>query len=458
MQEQELFQNYELKGWEPSPRIYKIFGASALASLLSLFVVGQTQLLTTKGCDSPFVGKVCSVLDTLYVGGTALSTDAGMVSKEYEPNELADADITFINVDEQFKYPEGYFALSNPELANPALNPNDPMAIPGGNYIPDATGTFPGIPNPTIGGSNDLLSKVPELPKENPNAVIGNLPSSPYSVGSNRTLPKYKAPRNRPIKKAPALNNTSPDALPKLDTEQTADKNPTVDPKETADQTPLKNEPVKDFEINKKPLKDYAANLKAKYDKKEVDLTQPFNVVAVGVIDKDGKLDTKTIDPKTKRPVSGFVKAEGNEQMVEVAKQAIEAVGNSGWLGYLHMLGVDKINFTVIQDNENLKVVITSDQPTPQRAETIKNGLNGFIEGALMFDRSNIKKLGDDERLLLQSAKVTFSGKQFVLDFAMPKQKAQEMITRKLNEPPTPEEKKPNSAAQASENNKTAVK
>jgi hypothetical protein len=144
--------------------------------------------------------------------------------------------------------------------------------------------------------------------------------------------------------------------------------------------------------------------------------------------------------------------------MVEVAKQAIEAVGNSGWLGYLHMLGVDKINFTVIQDNENLKVVITSDQPTPQRAETIKNGLNGFIEGALMFDRSNIKKLGDDERLLLQSAKVTFSGKQFVLDFAMPKQKAQEMITRKLNEPPTPEEKKPNSAAQASENNKTAVK
>src|SRR5688572_23821506 len=119
MQEQELFQSYEIKSWDFNPHIYKIIGISAVLNILALFIVGETNLLTRKGCESPFVEKVCQVLDTVYVGTTILGTSSEYVDKDYEPSELADAEITFIDVtgNEKFNYPEGYFALSNPELA-----------------------------------------------------------------------------------------------------------------------------------------------------------------------------------------------------------------------------------------------------------------------------------------------------------------------------------------------------
>ena len=59
MQEQELFQSYEVKNWDFNPRVYKILAVSAIFNVLALFIVGQTNLLTTKGCDSPLVGGVC---------------------------------------------------------------------------------------------------------------------------------------------------------------------------------------------------------------------------------------------------------------------------------------------------------------------------------------------------------------------------------------------------------------
>ena len=49
MQEQELFQSYEVKNWDFSPRIYKILAASAIFNVLALLVVAQTNVLTTKG-------------------------------------------------------------------------------------------------------------------------------------------------------------------------------------------------------------------------------------------------------------------------------------------------------------------------------------------------------------------------------------------------------------------------
>jgi len=140
--------------------------------------------------------------------------------------------------------------------------------------------------------------------------------------------------------------------------------------------------------------------------------------------------------------------AEGNEQMVAIAKQAIEALGDSGWLIYLRDQNIEKINFTVVQDNDNLQVIITSDLATPERAKTVSSGVSGVISMALTLDQNNIKKLGDDERVLLSKTQVTVNpqnDKQFVLNFVLPKGTALDMITRKLNEPVEPQEVKPQS-------------
>ena len=459
MQEQELFQGYELKGWELNQRISKILGASTLVSLLSLFAIGQSELLTTKGCDSPFVGQVCNVLDTVYVGSNIIATDAGYVDQDYTPNELADADITFIDVSSQFKYPEGYFALSNPELQNPTtMFDANGNPIPGATYLPDGSGSLGGIPPTTAGGTNDLLNKPQELPKPNDSAVVGTLPDSPFTIGPNPTVPtpRVRTPRTRKQPQNPTLSNTSPE-LPKLpNDETTAQNDANKNPQPNGNQPDTKSGPVPEVEINKKPLKDFAANVKAKYEKKEIDLTQTFSITAEGVITNDGKLDT-TVDPKTKQPKSRFVKWEGNQQMVDVAKEAFEAVGNSGWLAYLRSQNIDKINFTITQDNETLKVIITSDQPSTAHANSVSSGFNGLIQGALLLDKNGIKKLGNDEKVLLNSAKASATGNQFVLNFALPKTTAQEMITRKLAEPETTENK-PQSTAAAAGGNQTAAK
>ena len=92
--EKDFLQNYELRGWELSPRIYKILGVSALANLLFFGVAAQTSLLTMKGCESPFVGRVCQVLDTVYVGAVLFGTDREFVDAAYERIDLGEADIT----------------------------------------------------------------------------------------------------------------------------------------------------------------------------------------------------------------------------------------------------------------------------------------------------------------------------------------------------------------------------
>jgi len=449
MQEQELFQSYEVKNWDFSPRIYKILAFSAILNIVVLVGIAQTNLLTTKGCDSPLVGGVCQVIDTLVVGSSIMSTDTKMVNDDYTKTELENSEIIWVDRtgEERFQYPAGYRALANPELMN---TPTE---------IPNADGSFPtnipGIPNPTTGGgTNDLLNKQQELPQNNPNAVTGKLPDSPFTFDNPTVTTPYNKYRPRTVKTPkgnnPTLNNESPKNLDLGD--KTANTNTNTNTNPTTDNS----EKVAEVEINKKVMKDFASTVKTKYDKKEVDLSQNFKVVAEGFLTKDGKLDT-TPDKKTKQPRSRILTAEGNQQMVEVAAQAIAAIGDSGWLGYLRNQGVEKINFTVVQDNDNLQVIITSDFPTPERANTVTSGLNGLMQGALLADKNGWKKLGDDEKVLLGSAKAVVNpdnGKQFVLNFVLPKPIAQEMITRKLNEPVKPE---PQSTAQMKDGNqKTA--
>lgn len=437
MQEQELFQGYEVKNWDFSPRIYKILAASAVFNILALLVVGQTNLLTTKGCDSPLVGGVCQVLDTLVVGGTILTTSRDYTDVDYTKTELEDAEIIWVDRtgDEKFKYPENYFALANPELA--AMN--TPSEITGDTPFPaniPGMGNIPGIPNPTTGGgAGNLLDKPQVLPSPNKDATIGNMPDSPFVIEGNPTVPKQNKFRPQRQPKYPNVNQKSPNELPDVN----GNKTPNTDNKQPNQVTPDENK-VADVVINKKPMQDLASLVRTKYEKKEVDLSQNFKVVAEGILTKDGKLDV-TEDKKTKQKRSRILAQEGNPEMIDIASQAIAAIGDSGWLAYLRNQGVEKINFTVVQDDSNLQVLITSDLPTPERANTVSAGVYGLIKGALLADQNGWKKLGDDDKVLLSSAQSSVNPqntKQFVLNVVLPKATAQQMITRQLKEPQDP--------------------
>jgi len=268
-QEKEIFKHYEIKNWNYSPRLYKILGAAAIFNLLTLFVMGQTDMLTTRGCDSPMVSRVCQVIDTIYIGSVLLGEDSEFVSKDYENNELADADITYIDVTGEtppLKYPEGYFALANPDEFAAMQNTDFLMTNP----------TIPGIPtNPTIQNSTDLMSMPQVVPTPNDNAIKGTIPDSPFSFSTNpigRTPPMKRVR----IPKPPKIKNTSPGKLPNFEgytmAENKANTNAVKD-KTDNPQKPVESDVVKEIEINKKPFEELGDSLNDKLAKKEVYLT-----------------------------------------------------------------------------------------------------------------------------------------------------------------------------------------
>jgi len=440
MQEQEkaIFQNYEIRNWNYSPRLYKILGAAAIFNLMTILVLAQTDVLTARGCDSPFVGRVCQVIDTIYVGSTLVGTDSEFVS-----NELEDADITYIDVSSAsppLTYPEGYFAIANPYDDFTAMqNPMNDFSMT--NPIPGFSG------NPTINANPSDLMAVPQVtPTPNNKAIQGPIPTSPFSMGDNpvpmpnATITTRKFPRTKP------LRNISPDKLPNLDGEKIAGiKEEKVEkPKEE-----IKSDPVAEVEINKKPFEDLGDFVNESLAKNEIDLNKPFLVVMDGVITADGKLDRKK---------SKFVKAEGDEKMKEVARQAIEAVGNSGFLAYLKNSGVDRVTFTLVQDDKQINAIIVSDQKTPEKAGTTASGFNTLLSGLKLLDQNGLKKLDDNSRTLIENSKITSEGKNFVLNFALPKPVAQGIITKTLKERAEKRAvQQPKSSAETNSNSQNAV-
>ena len=428
----DLFHDYEIKSWVPSPRLYKILALSAILNLTFVGVVGGTNLLTRRGCDSPFVGRVCQVLDMAYVGSILLGTEREYVDEAYDKINLADSDITFISRDGDnapLTYPDGYFQLANPEQYMTAQNVTDPMA--------GFPGAIPGIPyTPTP--QNDLLNTAPMTPKVNPNPVTGGIPDSPFAVGGdNPTIPKGTRKGNRGGKVTDVNANADPAA-----DETVANANAQPEP------TPLSSEAVTSLDVNKKPLTDFADMVATKWAANQIDLNQQFTVALNGTLTNDGKLDPK----KSKFDVS---KEKGDQKMIDVAKEALEAVGESGFLNYLRSLGVEKISIVIVQDDKQISAIITSSQKTPELARKISSGANGYIAVGKMAAKDP-----SDELTLLNGASVTADGSNFVLNFAVPKPIAQEMIDRKLKEAQAKkaQQPQPNGNAIGKTNGNTAKK
>jgi len=439
-QETELFKDYELKSWEIDPRIYKILAASVLVNIFIVVGLTKANFLTAKSCDTPFVSSVCSVLDTLYVGSELLNANGEFVSKDYDKTELSDDDeIIMVDMTGEYPplaYPEGYFALANPDQFT--AMPNDPnMPFSSSTDIPGMT------TNPTTNGT-DLLNTNPTLPQQNNNVLQGEMPTSPLGRTNNPTYPKIKKYPN-PVnpKKSNPVKNKSPKELPKIDGDTTAEKEKT-----DQDQKPIESETVKEVEINKQPFEKLGDTVNAKLEKKEIDLDKLFSVEMNGLITDDGKLDRKK---------SKFGKSSGDEQMVNIAKSAIEAVGDSGFLGYLKIQGIDKVNFTLLQDDKQIYIVLISEQKTPETALTMASKFNSVLSTVKLADSTGIKKLDDNSKTLVNNSEVKGEGKNFVLKVTIPKTDARSLINRSLKERAEKKASQPNTKTELNKDTNAQV-
>lgn len=429
MEEKELFEDYEIKSWEFTPRLFKMFGAGTLLAISTVFVFGQFNLVQTKACDNAIVGTFCQVLDAAYVATTFSQEDGEWASWDAPKTKIEDADITYVDVsavEPPLKYPEGYFALANPEQYSQMQNPTgDVMGqpFPYNSSFPGTTFPNTPAPNPTTG--LELLNKEAELPKQNNNAVKGEIPDSPFTIDDSTVA---KATPKNPSSNAPSRRrNTSkvprPDKSPTPNPEELADTDTNKDPQPEPSATPT--DPAAAIgqfnqKFNKKFLVDFADEIVVKTEGTEkIDLTKPFMVEMQGVLDKDGKLDPKK---------SRFIDDEGDPNMINVAKSAIEAVNDSGLLSYLREYGVEKVSLVLIQDDKQLTAVIKGNLPTEEKARTVSSGINGLIGIAKLTNRD------DDLKKLMDAAKFTTEKRDFVMNFALPKQDAHKLIDKKLQE------------------------
>ena len=95
-----------------------------------------------------------------------------------------------------------------------------------------------------------------------------------------------------------------------------------------------------------------------------------------------------------------------------------------------------------MQDENQVIAVITSSQKNPERAKAVSSGLNTYIS----IGKTTAKD-PSDELTLLNGASVTADGNNFVLNFAIPKPVAQEMINRKLQEAQAKQQQQPSGNA-----------
>jgi hypothetical protein len=193
-----------------------------------------------------------------------------------------------------------------------------------------------------------------------------------------------------------------------------------------------------EISINNRPLQDFAQLVNQKVSAKEVDLNAEFLVEMEGVFTKNGKLDLK----QTK-----FTKSEGDKQIVDIAKTAIEAVNDSGWLGYIKELGITKVFVKAQQDKGNIAFVLKGEMLNDSKARLSAVALNFMLKMAVqqkkqIIEKNNPEIAGNftteqnrgDEIRLLESLNSSSEGKFFVINFSVAQGVKQEMIERRLKE------------------------
>lgn len=188
------------------------------------------------------------------------------------------------------------------------------------------------------------------------------------------------------------------------------------------------------FTIDRKPLEDFVATVRQKIEKKETNFDAPFEVEFESALTDDGKFDAKK---------SKFTRTEGDAQMVELAKTAIQALGDSGFFYNLKSsIEIEKnFSFSLKQDDDSFSSVLKWELATKEKAEMRATSLRTMLNMFLALDKNAVKKLGDNTRTILNNLTVNNKKKNAIMIFSMPKADFHEMILRLIM---NPEEKNKN--------------
>jgi hypothetical protein len=360
----ELFENFEVNRDSRVSVLLRLLGASLVVHLVFVWVIIY----------------VPAVRDTVNIAALIASTK--WVDQDYTATQIGD-DVQIVQL-EKFHYPEGYFAPETQGFATPGVTAaNDPFA--------------PKIISQWKGGGPDPEEKPspsPEASPSVPSASPGASPNAPASPAIAQASPAA-SPSASPL--------TQEDAQKEL--EKTAAQNNVTLPE--------------DNQINKKPLKDFAARANELKNQGKLDLNKPFRIVIEAQLDENTKLQNFRV-----------VEKEGDENVVNLFRDLVAALNDSGFLTYLSPISKDNPGSTVrimVKQGENeVLASVESETTSTERAKALASVLNNM----LYFGAGSRK--GKDEEVIMKNTNATPDGKKVVVNFSMPRETVVEMIKKQM--------------------------
>ena len=324
---------------------------------------------------------VPGVRDTFNIA--ALLSNTGYVDRAYNRTEIGE-DVQLLTLaNGKFRYPPGYFATETElAMAQAQANAASPAVTPA-----NVQSEVPPTPSPT--------PEPPPSPSPSPTPDASPTATANTAVASNPTPTEPKTPEQ---------------AEKELD--KIASENNVVRPNEN--------------EINTRPLKDWLARSNALRDKGELNLDSAIEILIAANLNTDCKLSDAKVIQKT-----------GDARLIEVAKDMVAAIGDSGMLSFLRdpnkirdqtTLRCDEmpLQLTIKLDQNEIVARVESQADSPERAIQMAKGYNGLLT------IGQFAKRGKDEEVLYKNTKVTAEGKQIVVNFTMPRETASEMLKKQL--------------------------
>lgn len=356
----DLFEKFEVNRDPRWHVLTKLVGASLVLHLAFLWAVIYVPALR----------------DTVNIA--ALIATSKFVDKDYQATQIAN-DVQIVQL-EKFRYPDGYFALGaqiDGQLPGQAAA-NDPFA-------------------PKIISQAGSTKDVDPEASPSPTAEASPSPeASPVASASPTATADAAANPN-------TATLTPEEAQKKLD-EVAAQNN-----------VPLPEE----NQINKKPLKDFAAYANDLKNQGKLDLNKPFEIVVEAELDEKGKLK----NPRRTKLI-------GDEKLGDLFVQLVAALNDSGFLVYLQPISKDNPNatvrITVKQGDKDVVASVESEASSTERAESMATALNYL----LYYGAGS--RAGKDEEVIMKNTNATKDGKKVVVNFSMPRQTVVDMIKKQM--------------------------
>jgi hypothetical protein len=318
---------------------------------------------------------------------TAMFRDAGFVDRPYNHTDIEDADIIDFS-NEKFHYPEGYWAME--EQGMPPLTEQLPVTNP---FTP---AHFSPLPNPSPSVS---VSPSPS-------------PTPPVTIAANN--PNGKTP-DKTVDAKP-----SPAVSPEDKSAEQAQKELEAASKKTGIQLP------EEGEINKAPFRALAMYATDLRDAKKLDFNKPFEISIETTLDSQGKLMKPTVARKS-----------GDETLIDLGKELVSAMNDSGVLFYLKKINDDnpgaKVVFTIKQDGNDVAATVETEAKSADSANKLSRAFG------IMLMAGAASRKGHDEEILLKSTQVTAEANKLIFKLSMPHQDVVDIVQRGMAEAtPTP--------------------